>query len=133
MEEPAIRVKVDVKLVHDVLMSDPSDFSSLAPQMKRPTPEYQEFCSSLLHDAVDPVNVMKRAYHDNLVETVERTQNYQPLKGFILELHGAIRSLVPNRPELHSLLDDSWNLPESNSDWSHQRTQLFSRHVKAGR
>lgn len=49
---------------------------------------------------------MKQAYNDMLVEQIRKVNSYQPIIPLLLELHAMIRSLIPNRQDLHSLLND---------------------------
>jgi hypothetical protein len=49
---------------------------------------------------------MKGAYRDKMCEVVSATRNIQPLQQLLLELHQALRSLIPNRNDLHSILKD---------------------------
>lgn len=105
---------MDMALVHRILLSDPSDFGSL----RRTTAEsltFEEFREGLLHSS-NPLWVVKRAYHDHVQETVERTQNLDSLNTLLVkELHPSIRALVPNRPDLHSILKDDRDPPDTSN------------------
>jgi hypothetical protein len=111
MEETGIKFQLDVELVHRILLTDPSDFASLTPEVKSATPEYDEFRQNVLQGS-DPASIMKRAYHDGLCDTTDDEKAKNSLNNLLLELHTAIRSLVPHRQDLHSLLNDERALPD---------------------
>jgi hypothetical protein len=111
MEETGINFQLDVELVHRILCCDPSDFTSLTPEVKSATPEYDDFRQNLLEGS-DPASIMKRAYYDGLCDTTDHEKAKISLNNLLLELHTAIRSLVPHRQDLHSLLNDQRALPD---------------------
>ncbi len=51
---------------------------------------------------------MHRAYIDIMLNEMEQEgkKTYKPLQNNILEIHSMLRSLIPNRPDLHSYLKD---------------------------
>ena len=49
---------------------------------------------------------VRRAYHDQLHQRILTAQSYSPLIPTLLELHILLRSLVPNRTDLHDRLSD---------------------------
>eukprot|EP00980_Cylindrotheca_fusiformis_P007729 scaffold1638_cov120-Cylindrotheca_fusiformis.AAC.12 len=107
---------LEPKLVHQILLTDPSDLDSLGTTLKSRTQTFQEFQENLLHGNSNPTFMLKRAFHDNTRKRIEETQDLEPLKHLLLELHGAIRALVPNRTDLHSFLKDDIELStEENS------------------
>lgn len=110
-ETMALHLNLEPKLVHQILLTDPSDFDSLAPGLKSRTKTFQEFQENLLQDDSNPAYVLKRAYHDNTRRTIDTSDDLEPLNRLLLELHGAIRALVPNRKDLHSILKDDIDLP----------------------
>ena len=61
-------------------------------------------------DSLEPTFVMKKGLCDYICETslAQDQQSYDltPLHGLILELHHQIRALIPNRKDLHSILED---------------------------
>jgi hypothetical protein len=109
----ALQFNLEPKLVHQILLTDPSDFDSLAQGLKSRTQTFQEFQENLLQDNSNPAYVLKRAYHDNARRAIDATQDLEPLSRLLLDLHAAIRSLVPNRTDLHSILKDDNILPEA--------------------
>ncbi|CAJ1898934.1 unnamed protein product [Cylindrotheca closterium] len=100
------------RLVHQVLLTDPSELESLAPGLKSRTTTFSEFQENLSQDNSNPAHVMKRAYLQNVQRQIDDTLDLHPLHNLLLELHKAIRALVPNRPDLHSFLKDDIELPE---------------------
>lgn len=111
MEETGIKFQLDVELVHRILLTDPTDFTSLTPEVKSATPAYDDFRENL-QQGLDPASIMKRAYHDGLCDTTDHEKAKNSLNNLLLELHTAIRSLVPQRQDLHSLLNDERALPD---------------------
>jgi hypothetical protein len=119
--------EVDPELVHRILLMDPSDFDSLQP--KGPTVAFEEFQRTLLHGS-DPASAMKRAYHDHVKEKVLATKDLKSLYQLLLELHSSIRLLVPNRPDLHSILQDDRELPDTYAEmlpWIVQAAQALAQ------
>lgn len=121
----SIPVQLDIQMVHRILLCDPPDFSSLAPNAKNPTPTFQNFLQAIMEGS-DPASVIKRAYHDSFVQGASRNCQIflQRLKAFLLELHSSIRQLVPNRLDLHSVLIDDRALPLEGDKNSPMRIML---------
>ena len=87
-------VQLDIQMVHRILLCDPPDFSSLAPQAKNLTPTFQKFLQNIMEGS-DPSSVIKRAYHDSVVQGASgNCQAFvQRFKELLLELHASIRRL----------------------------------------
>ena len=112
----------DPSFIHRVLVTDPSDFSSLSSgASSRYTLSFEEFCHALEMDHrghhrssdLDPSMMVKKAVRDHVVQRLLRQhpqqqakENLAPICDLLLEAHQAIRSLIPNRKDLHSMLDD---------------------------
>jgi hypothetical protein len=111
MEETGMKFQLDAELVHRILLTDPSDFTSLTPEVKSATPEYDEFRQTLLQGS-EPASIMKRAYHDGLCNSTDHQKAKNCVNDLLLELHTAIRALVPHRQDLHSILNDERDLPD---------------------
>jgi hypothetical protein len=113
--------QLEPRLVHQILLTDPEDLNSLVGSSSNTqTLSFAEFRQQLIHNRSDPAFALKRAYHDNLVAVVQQQQQQQqnqveietiitpqPLQSLLWELHASIRALVPNRKDLHSLLQDT--------------------------
>ena len=120
----------DPELVHRVLLTEPADFHLLtasgSPRESR-TPTYEDFVreSAFVSSLTDERSIsgsggavivddmasrmsrtMKRVFHDNIISALENDGNFDPLRGVVLDLHSALRSLVPNRSDLHGMLSD---------------------------
>jgi len=105
---------LDPKILHEILLTDPIKFRSDFGSEQSRTETFQDFQENLQNNtAKNPVYVLKRAYYDTIRNNiVQKNQTLEPLDRLLLELHTAIRSLVPNRTDLHSVLQDSHiNLP----------------------
>jgi hypothetical protein len=120
-----MKLEVDPHLVHRILLTDPSDFKSLTRAAAIPTLTFAEFREKLLvHHESDPGYVVKRAYHDHIMlqmlESIEQQTNKEnhlkPFHQLLLDLHASIRALVPNRKDLHSILQDDRVLLLSSDD-----------------
>ncbi|CAB9511271.1 T-complex protein 11 [Seminavis robusta] len=101
--------RLDPALIHRVLLTDPADFPSLASSTKF-TLSFAEFRKCLVDDKIEALPadmVVKRAVHDHIIQSLRKDpENLKPLTGLLLELHGQCRALIPNRKDLHSILDD---------------------------
>ena len=101
---------LDPQLVHRILLTDPSQFPTLTVSGRSQsdkTPTFDEFCKELSPSSIQSLeNTMKRAYRDRISDMVYTSSDIKPLQELLLELHRAVRSLVPNRPDLHSMLKD---------------------------
>lgn len=127
--------KLDLELIHRVLLTDQTDFVNLTMSglsRVEHTPSFEEFLDQYQfisstrrppsppknHNIVDQVSLMMRkAYHNIVIEAiVGDSEDFEPLKKMILELHFALRSLIPNRKDLHAILsdDDVKNAKECN-------------------
>jgi hypothetical protein len=103
-------MSLDPQLVHRILLTDPSRFPTLTvsgQSQSDKTPTFDDFCKDLSPSSNQSVeNTMKRAYRERITEMVDTSRDIKPLQELLLELHKAARSLVPNRPDLHSVLKD---------------------------
>ena len=105
--------ELDLELVHRILLTDSNDLNSLtAASSHQPEETFGAFQDRILLSGRDPESILKRVYHDSLLESLERSQSLALIKRLILELHSEIRALVPNRQDLHSLLNDAFDLPD---------------------
>lgn len=98
-------IDLPLELVHRILLTDTTHFDTLRTTTSIPNLTFQQFRSLVLHND-DATAAVKRAFHDHIKESIEIGQSWLPLYNLLLELHTAIRSLVPNRPDLHSTLQD---------------------------
>jgi hypothetical protein len=96
--------QMNPKLIRQVLLTDQSQFSSLrVSDAPRITPTIEEFeAEQLQASSSSPQATMKRAFVDHLVER----QDMKGLHSLVLTLHTQLRALVPNRKDLHSLVND---------------------------
>jgi len=102
---------MDPAFLHRVLLTDPSEFSSLVSSNDEYTLSFPEFTESL--DAADPSSldpdmVVKKSVRDYFVENITNQQQQQQQKpppteliDLLLELYQQIRLLIPNRKDLH--------------------------------
>lgn len=95
------------ELVHRILLTDASQLTTGNHQSLQ-IPTFEDFCNELdsSFDDESIENTVKRAYRDQLLQQVQESGEIKPLRDLLLELHAAARSLVPNRPDLHSVLKD---------------------------
>ncbi len=47
---------------------------------------------------------IQRAFNDSIISQIQSTGSYQPLQNLLLEVHSTLRSLIPNRQDLHHIL-----------------------------
>jgi len=106
-------------LIHQVLVTDPADFDKLSwDGVNSHLPEISpdQFMSTFLpetnSDDISPDDLpmrvamnMKLAYF-NVVAQEMSTGNYVPVQGLLKELHDKMRTLLPNRQDLHSHIND---------------------------
>lgn len=137
MNEKTMRFDLDPQLVHRILMTDPHDFESLMMMTQDDNEQttnfsivaFEEFQEKVINNNSRSTNgtgtsnnersgasdgpqfVMKRAYHDHLMKKVEEIDDLTPVFQLLLELHTSIRALVPNRSDLHSILNDKREVP----------------------
>lgn len=132
-----------LSLIRKILLTDPIDFPQLtmnglpkAEQMyfhefvkKRGFPIIHENDDDEQNQNSDDNNnvainleeqisqTMHRAYIDMILNEMEQEdkKTYKPLQSNILEIHSMLRSLIPNRPDLHSYLNDE-NVVNSKMD-----------------
>ena len=107
---------LDPSFVHRVLLTDPSDFASLSMSTdpsSRYTLSFEEFNHCLDEEetsSLDPSMVVKKAVRDHIIKHLstisQPAEVLGPLRHLLLEAHQQIRSLIPNRKDLHSTLDD---------------------------
>lgn len=113
-----------VSLIHKILLTDPVDFPNLT-MNGLPKPK-QVYFYKFVKDRHFPLSgddnnyqhsatnfeeqiskTMYRAYTDMVIKEMEEVEtSYKPLQNNILEIHAMLRSLIPNRPDLHSYLKD---------------------------
>ena len=117
-----------LNLIHKVLLTDPRDFAQLT-MNGLPKPK-QVFFHTFVQNRGFPLTshnndnlvttssssssieeqlskTMHRAYNDIILNDIQNVQkSYKPLQGIILEIHSILRSLLPNRPDLHSHVKD---------------------------
>jgi hypothetical protein len=103
------------QLVHQILLAGPLDFDSLrsgSGSPNRKLPSFPAYIEELFNrDTHNPEFVLKRAYHDSVLEGVSKADKFKAIWEMLLDLHKSIRSLVPNRTDLHSILKDERELP----------------------
>mmetsp|Transcript_7311 Transcript_7311/g.13121 ORF Transcript_7311/g.13121 Transcript_7311/m.13121 type:complete len:564 (-) Transcript_7311:112-1803(-) len=112
-------VSMPLETVHRILLTDPSEFGTLARKSREVhTPSFEEFSGPFLGDptaAPSTVDVadqiaqtMRRAFFNDLLETVmqQTTARALPesLVSLLLETRDSIRALIPNRTDLHAIL-----------------------------
>ena len=60
---------------------------------------------------------MHRAYNNMIIHEMEQKyKSYKPIQNIMLEIHAMLRSLVPNRPDLHDFLKDEDILDNTNTN-----------------
>lgn len=105
---------IDPQLVHRILLTDPSQFSSLSTCTSGnhfanlgDTLTFDDFVKELSPSSDQSVeSTMKGAFREAITESVSEG-DMSPVSNLLLELHQALRALVPNRPDLHhSILSD---------------------------
>lgn len=120
-----VDVPLDSELVHRILLLDASRLDSL--QTKSPNLTFAQFHERIMRDGA-PEYVMKRAFLDHVKDSILINHNWHPVHNLLLELHTSIRSLVPNRPDLHSILQDPsfQDTQNTNFRWE-EKTLLAAR------
>lgn len=107
------------ELVHRILLCDPSDFQSLTwnGQAIAESESLDEFMThwtknlkaELICESGDIEKAiegnMKKAFFLVVVDEL-KVGNFKPVQDMLLDLHGSMRNLVPNRTDLHSYLRD---------------------------
>jgi len=116
-------------LIHRVMLSDPADFHKLTTsgdETRSPTLSFFDLLkakgyvnadiANSIADASDDASAdirsagssesqiastVQRAFHDILLSQIQTTTTYQPLHPLLLEMHATLRSLIPNRKDLH--------------------------------
>jgi len=101
--------QLDPRIVHQILLTEPSEFETMMTHTRAPTLNFEDFLRIKEDDSVEII--MKRAYRDHLLEDIKQEEDNKKkiLQRLVLELHAAIRNLVPNRTDLHSILRDDEN------------------------
>lgn len=118
-------LEFDLPLVHRILLTDAAHLDSLSLLQGGQPPSFltwEQFQGHILQSNSSPNYVVKRAFYDHIKESIELRKNWLPMHQLLLELHTSIRSLVPNRPDLHSTLYDPTIEEASNDeqfDWKH--------------
>eukprot|EP00984_Skeletonema_dohrnii_P024440 scaffold13554_cov68-Skeletonema_dohrnii-CCMP3373.AAC.2 len=106
-------------LIHRVLVTDAADFDKLSwDGVNSHSPEISpdQFMSTFLpatnseqnNPADLPMRIatnMKLAYFNGVAQEMS-TENYVPVQGLLKELHDKMRTLLPNRQDLHSHIND---------------------------
>ena len=102
-----------IELIHRVLLTEKENFMDLtvSGMPREDAPSFEEFVdrfqfrtssSTPWNNVVDVLSItMKKAFHDMVMEAMIHQNNYEPLNQMMTELHDAIRSLIPNRTDLH--------------------------------
>lgn len=103
------------ELVHRILLTDPSDFHKLSwDGVTVEIVTVDDFMSNWIEGSADQitgspeqqiVNNMRRAFFDDIIADA-KSGNLESMKRLLLDLHGMMRKLVPNRIDLHSHLSD---------------------------
>jgi hypothetical protein len=101
-------------LLHEILLSPRIEEVPVQSISKTPTPEFQMYQKELLehHSTTTTTTtqsaiVLKRAFHDRILESVLTERQLTPsLRELLVELHQKLRNLVPNRKDLHVRLQD---------------------------
>ncbi len=150
-------VPLTPEIVHRIMLSQPNEFSSLTidGNPRSETLYFQKFLKQEgftsandtgeeeEDESQQPVSItfhiaqtMKKAFHDNILEQISSSQNYATLCPLILETHQQLRSLIPNRKDLHSTLNDEWvehvclsvdaDVP-TNDDSTTEKNKLFDQ------
>ncbi|KAG7361599.1 hypothetical protein IV203_036700 [Nitzschia inconspicua] len=102
-------MSISPELLHQILLSPRIDDVPIPRISTISTPGFQTYQKQLLEtNQVDPSMVMKRAFHDHMLQSVitSTEQQLTPLQQLLLELHQKLRDLVPNRKDLHEILKD---------------------------
>jgi T-complex protein 11 len=98
---------LDPALIHKVLLTDSEEFSSLSSSVKtRFTMSFTEFKECLDSDPgeMDQDMVLKKAVWDHM--TNNQPLHLDQMSSLLCDLHQQIRALIPNRKDLHSILED---------------------------
>ncbi len=106
-------------LIHRVLVTDPADFDKLSwdgvdSQLPEMSPE--QFMSTFLPETdledINPADLpmriamnMKLAFCKNIAQEMS-TENYVPVQDLLRDLHDKMRTLLPNRQDLHLHIND---------------------------
>jgi hypothetical protein len=93
--------QLDPKLIRQVLLTDnvSSLHASASSSSSIATPSFEEFSR---FDSSSMEDTMKLAFHNHLVAQ----DDIEPLFDLVLSLHAQLRALVPNRKDLHTLVND---------------------------
>jgi T-complex protein 11 len=97
--------RFDAKLIRQVLLTD--DFEAF--HDSKVTPWFSEFQS---FDGSDPETIMKRAFRDHVVAQEDDSSQRE----LIHSLHESIRSLIPNRKDLHDTIVNDASIGESSGN-----------------
>lgn len=106
------RLDLPPHLVHQILLSGPKD--AAVPIGVTRALDFEVYQENLLQDdseILDQAFVVKRAFHDSILQRIEQRGDLSPLHDLLMELHQKLRGLVPNRPDLHGLLNDNREIP----------------------
>lgn len=112
-------IKSNASLIHRVLVTDPADFDKLSwdgveSQLPEISPE--QFMSTFVPDTDSedikladlPKRIamnMKLAFFKGVAQEMS-TENYAPVQDLLKDLHNKMRTLLPNRQDLHSHIND---------------------------
>lgn len=110
------------ELVHQILLSPTDVLYQMKKITKIPSPSFQQYqdeiCSIIIQKGGSEINnnsiITKRAFHDNVLNSImnNESRDLSPLFRLLIELHEKIRALVPNRKDLHCILNDDYNIAE---------------------
>ena len=129
-QEDEFMSNFSLSLIHKILLTDPVDFPELTmnglPKAKQiyfhTFVQNRGFSTGIVGSNEQNNNnnnqkrlsieeqiskTMYRAYNDRIMHEMEQSQySYKPLQNILLEIHTMLRSVIPNRPDLHSFLND---------------------------
>jgi hypothetical protein len=102
---------IDPAFIHTILLTGPLEMPGGTNGTRDKTiafNEFRQFLDDVTHQGkLDPSLVLKKAVRDHICEAISQNpNNVSSVKNFLLELHSKIRALIPNRKDLHSILED---------------------------
>lgn len=118
-QSPALLLPEEIasnrSLIHRVLVTDPADFDKLSwdgvdSQQPEVSPEefmsfFEPMTSSEENIVVRIAMNMKLAFFNGVAQEMS-TENYVPVRELLKALHDKMRTLLPNRQDLHSHIND---------------------------
>ena len=123
-DESSHKIPLSPPLVHRIMLTSPHEYSLLTMDgsPREATLSFQRMlheegftASSAAAAAATPTatsiadrisQTMKRTFHATLLRQISAAGTFAPLDPIIRDLHQQLRSLVPNRTDLHSIVDD---------------------------